>query len=150
MTSIKRPRDLIQKRYKKKFYGLVLACCFGLSSMSFAEVAISSLENADYKVAVIVWGNSKTPLAQEITTRLRKLGFYVPDPTMHRGSRYSNYTDRVEIRYTTRGQAKLQVILKELETIPGLTAESRLFTPSEGDPFSLAGDIQIQFPIILP
>ena len=134
----------------KIFYGLVLAGYLGLSSWSFAELAASSVENSDYTVAVIVWGNSETPVAQEITTRLRKLGFNVPDPTMHRGSRYSNYTDRVEIRYTTRGQAKLQLILKELADIPGLTTESRLFTATEGHGFSLAGDIQIQFPIILP
>jgi hypothetical protein len=134
----------------KTFYWLVLACCFGLSSMSFAEVADSSGENSNYTVAVIVWGNSETPLAQEITTRLRKLGFNVPDPTMHRGSRYSNFTDRVEVRYTARGQAKLELILQELERIPGLIAEPRLFTASEGQAFSLAGDVQIQFPIILP
>ena len=134
----------------KLLYGLALTCFLGLSSLSCAEMAFSKQENSDYTVAVIVWGNSKTPLAQEITTRLRKLGFNVPEPTMHRGSRYSNYTDRVEIRYTTRGQTKLQLILKELEKIPGLTAESRLFTATEGQTFSLAGDIQIQFPIILP
>jgi len=113
-------------------------------------MAMASQKNLDYTVAVIVWGNSETPLAQDIATRLRKFGFNVPDPTMRRGSRYSNYTDRVEIRYTTRGQAKLQLILKELEKIPSLTVESKLFTTTEQQAFSLAGDIQIQFPIILP
>ena len=63
----------------RKLKGLVLACCIGLSSLSCVEVAFSSQENFDYTVAVIVWGNSETPLAQEITTRLRKLGFDVPE-----------------------------------------------------------------------
>jgi len=44
----------------------------------------------------------------------------------------------------------LELILSELENIPGLTFESKLFTAPEGQAFSLAGDIQIQFPIILP
>ncbi len=132
------------------FYGFMLGCCIGLSSTSCAEVPVTSQENFKFTVAVIVWGNSETPLAEEIATRLRKLGFNVPVPTAHRRAQYSNYTDRVEVRYTPRGQAKLGLILDELEGIPGLTAESRLFTTSEGQSFSLAGDIQIQFPIILP
>lgn len=111
---------------------------------------MASQQNFDYKVAIIVWGHSETPLAEEIATRLRKLGFNVPEPTRHQGSRYSNYTDRVEVRYTARGKAKLELILQELERIPELTAEPRLFTASEGKAFSLAGDVQIQFPIILP
>jgi len=135
---------------RKRFNGLVLTCCVGLLSLLCAEMAIASQKNYDYKVAIIVWGNSETPLAKEIATRLRRLGFNVLEPTRHRGSRYSNYTDRVEVRYTTRGQAKLQLILKELEKMPSLTVESKLFTTSEEQAFPLAGDIQIQFPIILP
>ncbi|UCE64578.1 MAG: hypothetical protein JSU59_05440 [Nitrospirota bacterium] len=129
---------------------LVLVGCLSMTINTLAHLDSTIQENADYTVAVFVWGNSDTPLAQEITDRLRLLGFTVPDPTMHKGSRYSNYTDRVEIRYTTRGQAKLPIILQELEKIPGLTVESKLFTSPEDQTFSLAGDIQIQFPIILP
>jgi hypothetical protein len=133
-----------------KLYCLVLVWCLGISANALAQPAPPLPENADYTVAVLVWGNSDTPLAQEIADRIRLLGFNVPDPTMHKGSRYCNYTDRVEVRYTTRGQAKLSIILQELEKIPGLAVESKLFTAPEDQTFSLAGDIQIQFPVILP
>lgn len=129
---------------------LALIVCLSSSTNTLAHIEPPLQENADYTVAVLVWGNSDTPLAQEIADRLRLLGFNVPDPTMHKGSRYSNYTDRVEIRYTARGQNKLPIILQELKKFPGLTVESKLFTSPEDQTFSLAGDIQIQFPIILP
>jgi len=134
----------------KSFYSLVLASYLGFCSLSFAEVAPSLLENSEYKVAIIVWGNSDTPLAHDITNRLRTLGFNVPNPSMHKGSRYPNYTEKVEVRYTQRGQDKINVILRELEAISELTVESKIFKDPEAKGFALAGDIQIQFPIILP